>query len=407
MIIIPKRKHNISRNKISKNAIKILFRLHKSGYEAYLVGGGVRDLILGNKPKDFDLTTNATPSEIQKLFKNCRLIGRRFQIAHIMFKKETIEVSTFRGHNNKKNSQKIFKKKKNLGILLRDNIFGKIEEDAERRDLTINTLYFNIIDLSIRDYVGGIKDIKKKIIRLIGDPETRYREDPVRILRVIRFSAQLKMKIEKYTALAIPKLSKLISHVPSARLYNELNKLLQTGFGYKAYKKLNKFNLLETIFSFPFIHYNKKIKLLISSLIVKVLKKNDLRFKKKQKINIEFLWSAILWYPYFFQTIQIKKKKKINYKDASNISLKIILKKASLLLSIPKQIIESIKEIWKIINFITYNSKKISLTTKKNIKFFEAYNLYVIKKKIEKNKNIKQIKLKKYNNFKKNNFITK
>ncbi|NIG99058.1 MAG: polynucleotide adenylyltransferase PcnB [Buchnera aphidicola (Periphyllus acericola)] len=392
MIIIYKKNHNISRKKISKNAIKILFRLHKSGYQAYLVGGGVRDLIIGKTPKDFDLATNATPFEIQKLFKNCRLIGRRFQIAHIMFKKETIEVSTFRGHNHdKKNINKIHKKKTNLGMLLRDNIFGQIEEDAERRDLTINTLYFNVIDLSIRDYVGGIKDIKKKIIRLIGDPETRYREDPVRMLRVIRFSVQLRMKIEKNTAKAIPKLAKLISHVPSARLYNELNKLLQTGFGYQAYKKLKKFCLLKIIFSFPLLHYNKNINILINSLLINVLKENDKRYKKKKKIHPEFLWSAILWYPYFINTIKIKNNKKINYKDASNISLKLILKKASFILSIPKQIIYSIKEIWKVINFITYNSKNIPKKIKKNKKFFEAYNIYIIKKKIEKNKIFKKI----------------
>ncbi|WP_343187898.1 polynucleotide adenylyltransferase PcnB [Buchnera aphidicola (Periphyllus koelreuteriae)] len=395
MIIISKKKHNISRNKISKNAIKILLRLHKSGYEAYLVGGGVRDLIIGNQPKDFDLATNATPLEIQKLFKNCRLIGKRFQIAHILFKKETIEVSTFRGHNNKKNiKKKIYKKKERLGILLRDNVFGQIEEDAERRDLTINTLYFNIIDLSIRDYVGGIKDIKKKIIRLIGDPETRYREDPVRMLRVIRFSVQLKMTIEKNTKKAIPKLSKLILHVPSARLYNELNKLLQHGFGYQAYQKLKKFCLLKKIFSFPLLNYNKKINLLINTLISYVLKNNDQRFKRKKKINPAFLWSAILWYPYFINTIKIKNKKKINYKDASNISLKFILKKASFKLSIPKQIIYSIKEIWKKTNFITYNSKKILFKIKKNKKFFEAYNLYILKKKVEKNRNLKKIILK-------------
>ncbi|CAL4319966.1 polynucleotide adenylyltransferase PcnB [Buchnera aphidicola] len=385
MIIIHKRNHNISRKKISKNALKILFRLNKSGYQAYLVGGSVRDLIIGNEPKDFDLATNATPFEIQKLFKNCRLIGRRFQIAHIIFKKEIIEVSTFRGNTkNKQIKKKIFKKKEKLGILLRDNVFGEIEEDAERRDLTINTLYLNIFDLSIRDYVGGIQDIKKKIIRLIGDPETRYREDPVRMLRVIRFSVQLNMRIERKTAIAIPKLAKLISHVPAARLYSELNKLLQTGCGYKAYKKLKKFSLLKRIFHFPFLHYNKRINLLINTLTIHVLKKNDKKIKRKKKINPAFLWSAILWYPYVFHIEKIQNDKKINYKDAAYISLKIILKKASYILSIPKQIIFAIKEIWNIINIIKFNKKKIFLKNKKNKKFHEIYKLYILKKNIEK-----------------------
>ncbi|MCW5197771.1 polynucleotide adenylyltransferase PcnB [Buchnera aphidicola] len=384
MRIIPKKKHNISINKISKNAIKILFRLHKSGYQAYLVGGSVRDLIIGNQPKDFDLVTNATPLKLKKLFKNCRLIGKRFQIAHIIFKKETIEVSTFRGHHHNKNHIKTYKKKDRFGILLYDNIFGQIEEDVERRDLTINALYFNIIDFSIRDYIGGMKDIKKKIIRLIGNPQVRYREDPVRILRVIRFSTQLNMKIEKKTSQAIPKLSKLISHVPSARLFNELNKLLQMGFGYQAYKKLKKFALLKIICPFPFLYYNKKITFLIKKLIVYILKKNDQRFKNKKKNNLSLLWSSILWYPYIFNIIKIKKKNKINQIHAMRISSKFILKKASFLLSIPKKIIYQIKEIWNILTFITYNKKKIPLKVKKNKFFFEAYTLYMLKKNIEK-----------------------
>ncbi|CAL4320161.1 Poly(A) polymerase I [Buchnera aphidicola (Chaitophorus sp. 3695)] len=395
MRIITKKKHNISRNKISKNAIKILFRLHKSGYEAYLVGGSVRDLIIGNQPKDFDLATSATPLELQKLFKNCRLIGRRFQIAHIMFKKETIEVSTFRGHHHNKNHKKIYKKKDKSGILLYDNIFGQIEEDAQRRDLTINTLYFNVIDLSIRDYVGGIQDIKKKIIRLIGNPEIRYREDPVRILRVIRFSVQLNMKIEKRTAAAIPKLSKLISHVPSARLYNELNKLLQMGFGYQAYQKLKNFSLLKIIFPFPFLYYNNKINFLIKKLIIYILKKNDQRFQNKKKNNVSLLWSAILWYPYIFNIIKIKKKNKITHVNAIRLSLKFILKKASFLLSIPKKIINQIKEIWKILTFITYNKKKIPWKIKKNKIFYQAYILYILKTNLEK----KYLKRKYKNNF--------
>lgn len=151
----------------------MLYRLNGAGFEAYLVGGGVRDLLLGGKPKDFDVATNATPEQIRQLFRNCRLIGRRFRLAHIMFGRDIIEVATFRGHHQENNKQ--IASQSEAGMLLRDNVYGTIDEDAERRDFTINAMYYNIADYSIHDYAGGMEDMDDKLIRLIGDPETRYR----------------------------------------------------------------------------------------------------------------------------------------------------------------------------------------------------------------------------------------
>jgi poly(A) polymerase len=175
---------------MSENALKVLYRLHNSGYKAYLVGGCVRDVLLGKEPKDFDVTTDATPEQIKGLFRNCRLIGRRFRLAHIVFGREIIEVATFRGHheNNDEGESKV-SKQSDHGQLLRDNVFGSIGEDAQRRDFTINAMYYNIADYSISDFAGGMQAIKDKQIKLIGDPETRYREDPVRMLRAVRFAA--------------------------------------------------------------------------------------------------------------------------------------------------------------------------------------------------------------------------
>ncbi|HAP80238.1 MAG TPA: polynucleotide adenylyltransferase, partial [Enterobacteriaceae bacterium] len=203
--VIPREQHAISRKDISENALKVMYRLNKAGYEAWLVGGGVRDLLLGKKPKDFDVTTNATPDQVRKLFRNCRLVGRRFRLAHVMFGPEIIEVATFRGHHEENVNDRAISQRGQNGMLLRDNIFGSIEEDAQRRDFTINSLYYSVADFTVRDYVGGLQDLKLGIIRLIGDPETRYREDPVRMLRAVRFAARLDMKISPETGEPIPR----------------------------------------------------------------------------------------------------------------------------------------------------------------------------------------------------------
>ena len=194
----------MSRKYISDNALKVLYRLQKGGYDAYLVGGGVRDMLLGIEPKDFDIATNATPEQIKALFRNCRLIGRRFRLAHIVFGRDIIEVATFRGHHEtaetaEKNCKKTSKQSAD-GMLLRDNIYGSIDEDAERRDFTINALYYSVDNFNIYDFAGGVADIEQQLIRLIGDPETRYREDPVRMLRAVRFATKLDMTISEETA---------------------------------------------------------------------------------------------------------------------------------------------------------------------------------------------------------------
>ncbi|MGZ8186269.1 MAG: polynucleotide adenylyltransferase PcnB, partial [Methylobacter sp.] len=186
--IYPRSEHNISRTQVSENALKVLYRLQKSGFDAYLVGGCVRDLLLGREPKDFDVATNADPEQIRKIFRNCRLIGRRFRLAHIHFGREVIEVATFRGAGEEQDDKQMLNKE---GRLLRDNVYGTIEEDVWRRDFTVNALYYNIRDFSVVDYTGGMEDHRTGTLRLIGDPETRFREDPVRMLRAVRFAVKL------------------------------------------------------------------------------------------------------------------------------------------------------------------------------------------------------------------------
>ncbi|BBI01175.1 poly(A) polymerase I [Buchnera aphidicola (Nipponaphis monzeni)] len=412
MMLITRNNHNISRKNISKNALKILNRLSKLGYEAYLVGGCIRDLIIGCQPKDFDITTNATPQELKKLFRNSRVIGRRFKIIHIIFYNEIIEVSTFRG--NHRNSSihtkyKNFKKNKN-GLLLTDNIFGKIEEDAQRRDLTINTLYYSMKDFCIRDYVGGINDIKQKIVRLIGNPELKYREDPVRMLRVIRFSVQLNMRIEKETARKIPKLANLLTHIPSARLFDESVKLLQTGHGYNTYKKLKQFSLIQSLISSNSLSINKKLQSITEKITIQTLKIIDFFYKKNRSVVYSsLLFSSILWYTQLYTTLKIKHEKKIRYIDAFLLAINITLNNKVFFINIPKKISAKIKKIWifqlHMNNHLLYSQHLFK--NNKNRTLIQAFELFKIRSHIENYNKLNYITIFwKYVSNKKSNLFT-
>src|SRR6185369_16646859 len=189
--VIARDQHNVSRKNISSGALRVLYRLNEAGFRAFLVGGAVRDLLLGGHPKDFDIATNATPEDVKRCFRNCRLIGRRFRLAHVVFGREIVEVATFRGTSDDGSGDRHLVD----GRIVRDNVYGSIEEDALRRDFTVNALYYNIADFSVRDYVGGYEDVGRRVMRLIGDPEQRYREDPVRMLRAVRLAAKLDFGI--------------------------------------------------------------------------------------------------------------------------------------------------------------------------------------------------------------------
>ena len=277
--IISRPEHCISRKWISPNAIRVLYRLKDAGKYAYLVGGGVRDLLLGREPKDFDIVTDATPGEIKKLFRNCRLIGRRFRLAHIHFHNEIIEVATFRSNSTGepdeeatvefkaatlvalpnsepgttgvsalKRSKPPLMLKTVGGMILRDNVFGSPEEDARRRDFTVNALFYNIADFSVIDYVGGMQDLRNGFIRIIGDPRVRFTEDPVRMVRAIRFAAGLGFEIEGNTYHAMLELKEKVALASSARMYEEVLKLFMLGEGEKTYQMLRKIGLFGVIF---------------------------------------------------------------------------------------------------------------------------------------------------------------
>lgn len=305
-IIIPRSHHSLSRQDLSPNAVKVLYRLNKAGYDAYLVGGCIRDHIIGAKTKDFDVVTNATPEEVHATFSNSRLIGRRFKLVHVTFGREIIEVSTFRANSaqdDKESTPQTSLKGKDSarsthGIVLRDNVYGSIEEDAERRDFTFNALYYNVKDFSIHDYCGGLKDIEDKKIRIIGDPRQRYQEDPVRMLRAIRFAGKLGFEIEATTAAPIKEMAHLLDHIPPARLFEEVLKLLGSGNGIETFALLRKYGLFRYLFPDTDALLKsgwKRDDIDPEAFILQGLKNTDNRIQSDKTTAPYFLYAILLW----------------------------------------------------------------------------------------------------------------
>lgn len=331
--------HPISRQKISKNALKVLYRLQEAGFEAYLVGGSVRDLLLQREPKDFDITTNATPEQVGETFRNCRIIGRRFRLAHVFFSGEILEVSTFRANISE------FKPDEPEETMLQaENVFGTIEEDAWRRDFTVNALYYNIADFSVLDFTDGIKDLKKKQIRMIGDPVQRYHEDPVRMIRAIRFAAKLNFVIEPKTAKPISELLHLLNHVPPARIFDEILKLFFEGYATRTFKLLQEFGMLKSLFpqsATVFNSPNSKA----SQLILIALNATDKRFAEGLSLNPGFLLSVFLW-PAFENNMKRHLQEDKRLFHAIDLAMDETLAMQLETVKIPKRLTAMIRSIW-------------------------------------------------------------
>ena len=290
--IIPRTAHNVSRDDISKNALKVLYRLHKSGYQAFLVGGCVRDAMLKLHPKDFDVATNATPEQVRSLFGNCRLIGRRFRLAHVRFGRELIEVATFRAAANHSDDDHAHDEE---GRIVRDNVYGSIEEDVWRRDFTCNALYYNIADFSIWDYTGGANDVERRHLVLIGDPDKRLREDPVRMLRAVRFAAKLDFTIDESVAIPMKKDLPLLANVPAARLFDEFLKLFQAGFAERTFELLREYNLFALLF--PATDEELDLDPTFVEFVRAALRNTDRRVKAGKSVTPSFLIGVFLWNP--------------------------------------------------------------------------------------------------------------
>jgi len=383
----------ISESKISSHALDVIHRLNQAGYKAYLVGGSVRDMLLGLKPKDFDIATNAKPEQVNAVFRNCRLIGRRFRLAHILFGREVIEVATFRGHHeegthsssesnsNKKVDYRNHKGHTKDGRIVRDNVYGTIEEDAVRRDFTINALYLNTRQHKLIDFVQALSDIDKRVIKLIGDPDLRYQEDPVRMLRAVRFAAKLDFTIEKNTASKIYEHSHLLSSIPAARLIDEAIKLFQGGYGLRCFELLQKYHLFKLLFPSVQSMLDGKNNEKVYAIINKALKNTDTRIAIGKSVNPAFFLSVLLWHP-----MQKLKQKYLmdshSDMEASQKAVTEVLRQQQSFTSIPKRFSFMIKDIWFMQWFLQKPTRKQAARMLYHKRFRAAYDFLQLRVKV-------------------------
>lgn len=398
--VLPRDAHGISRKQISKNALTVMYELQRAGFEAYLVGGGVRDLLLGSNPKDFDVATNATPEQVQSLFKRARMVGRRFKIVHVRFGREVIEVTTFRaGHQQASNNSK-HAVTNEQGMLVRDNVYGSLKEDALRRDFTVNALYYSIDGFTVLDYTGGINDLENRTLRIIGDPEQRYREDPVRMLRAARFAAKLDFTIEAETAAAISQCASCLEQVSSARLFDETIKLFLSGQGLAIYEQLQEHQLFTQLFPYTagvITRDNKAAangdsengKCHYETLVKAALASTDERIAIGKPVTPAFILAAMLW--------PVVAERANEYLDAHTsgddspgaafagaqaalmdaaqeaIELQLVT------MSIPRRFTIAVKEIWTLQARLTNTQRKRAKSLVQHPRFRAAYDFLLLR----------------------------
>lgn len=373
--IIRRSEHNISRANISENAVKVLYRLHNAGFAALLVGGGVRDLLLGREPKDFDVATNARPEEVRAVFRNCRLIGRRFRLAHVHFGREIIEVATFRGVQEADGPTN---GTADNGMLLRDNVYGTIEEDALRRDFTVNALYYNIEDFTVIDYTQGLDDLEKGVLRLLGDPETRYREDPVRMLRAVRFSAKLGFRIDEACAAPLTRCASLLRSVPAARLFEEILKLFMSGTAVQAFEKLRHYNLFAELFPETdecLAHQDQEYPI---TFVVRGLHNTDLRIREGKPVTPAFLYAVLLWEPVRRLTNALVASGDAPAVAVQQAGAEVIERQISQT-SIPRRFSLPMREIWQLQHRLDQRGGKRAKRLMTHPRFRAAYDFLLLR----------------------------
>ncbi|MDH5358049.1 MAG: polynucleotide adenylyltransferase PcnB [Gammaproteobacteria bacterium] len=372
-VIIPRPQHTISRSQISPHALKVLYRLKDAGYEAYLVGGCVRDLLLGHEPKDFDVTTDASPEQVHQLFRRSRLIGRRFKLVHVRFGREVIEVATFRAPPSEQDQHL-----DDQGRIVRDNVFGTLEQDAWRRDFTINALYYNIRDFSIVDYTGGLADLKEGKVRLIGDVERRYREDPVRILRAIRFIGKLGLLLDEETERWIPELAHLLADIPSARLFDETLKLYLSGNAAVTHELLGHYGVFDHLFPQTADLLHTEQDGFPRTLLIKALENTDKRIDEGKPVTPAFLFAALLWEPVRQKWQEYQDDKVPPIPALQRAAMEVISEQVKRV-AVPKRFTMVTKDIWVLQPRLAQRFGKKAFRTLTHPKFRAGYDFLLLR----------------------------
>ena len=379
-VIIPRNQHSISRKGISEEALKVLYRLHHNGYAAYLVGGGVRDLLLGRHPKDFDVVTDAKPEEIKSLFKNCRLIGRRFRLAHIYFGQDIVEVATFRAHHDRHGE---LDAATDEGMVVRDNIYGSLEEDAWRRDFTVNALYYNIADFSLVDYTGGVQDLLDKRLRMIGEPQERFREDPIRILRAVRLSCKLGLSLDPSLISPMKDCQGFLQNVAPARLFEEMVKLFHCGAAQAAFLVLKESHIFDSLFEQTAGIVRSK-EYPQDALLDLVLSNTDLRVQSDMHVTPAFILASLLWYPMLTLSSQYIENGLPLFPARLKASGEVF-RLQSKTISIPKRLVLAVEEIWTLQLRLMRRDHKRARQLVTEPRFRAAYDFLLLRAQVEKN----------------------
>ncbi|HAJ71179.1 MAG TPA: polynucleotide adenylyltransferase PcnB [Methylophilaceae bacterium] len=363
--------HQIDRNLISPAAIKTCEGLQKAGFEAYIVGGAVRDLLLKYKPKDFDVATNATPEEVYKIFRRSRIIGKRFRLVHVMWGSETIEVSTFRGHHQNEGDAKTTES----GRIIRDNVFGSIEEDAVRRDFTANALYYDPAKEVVLDFHHGVADLKAKVLRMIGDPVTRYQEDPVRMLRAVRLSAKLGLKIDAKTEAPIQKMADLLQDVPPSRLFDEMLKLFLSGHAVESINALRAQHLHHGLLPLLDVVLEQPLG---EKFVMLALKNTDERILNGKSSNPSFLFATLLWHE-VLASWQVHQKQGHYAIPALHMAMNTVIDIQAEKMAIHNRFTATMKEIWAMQPRLEQRSGKRPYAVLAHPRYRAAYDFLLLR----------------------------
>ncbi|MBB6065297.1 poly(A) polymerase [Pseudoxanthomonas broegbernensis] len=352
----------------------MLYRLREAGFGAYLVGGAVRDLLLELHPKDFDVATDATPEQVRQLFRNCRLIGRRFRLAHVVYGREIIEVATFRANSDDGSGDRELED----GRLVRDNVYGSIEDDAVRRDFTCNALYYAIEDFSVRDYVGGFEDVQARTMRLIGDPETRYREDPVRMLRAVRLAAKLDFSIEPATAAPIPVLAPLLGEAAPARLFEEMLKMFLAGHAVPSFEGLERHGLLATLLPDTAAALRSNRSGALRRMLLQGLAQTDARVAADEPVSPAFLFALLLW-PAYCRTLAGLQAQGMPVEEAQRRAVDRVTLHQVQTIALPKRFSLPMQEIWLLQSRFSSRQRKRVFRLLAHPRFRAAYDFLVLR----------------------------